>query len=500
MGIALAQGTFTIVRPLDGSTVRETVKVRVPKNSIPENGYLGVVVNGKFLEAVMPDVEGDNYVYDLDSKARGLQDGPLNIEMILYQDMGEGRKPQVLNRSSVRVNLDNHTSIAVGEQGRKLRYKFNPGSQWIYRIKESVSMGQVTQAQAQLGSHAYETVLKDEEQRLLYAIDNAYSGDDGKEGLVRMQPLPDKGKDFTFATLTGQTEPTLVYDYQMQPLYMRITDTGREIFGSWPSYFPMDGTAGDSSVTDVASVLPLPVLPTGAKKPGDIWQGTFMLPAVNPGDKDNIQKLAQALPGKATFEGVEWQHGIPCAKIRTQVAVGPKDLKDVTNLGLSEGQASSVSLESLVWLALDRGVLVRQEMILTQESIVDVPVNTGVSGGTGFGGTGFPGGGPPGAPGRGGIGGKGAGGGADVSDLNRPGLPSFDLDPRVDDNGNVSLFQQRPGRPGGGRPGAPPGAFGPPPGTGLPGKGGATGGGATGQAMQKQIVRLSATIVMELED
>ncbi|MBX3111968.1 MAG: hypothetical protein KF857_08160 [Fimbriimonadaceae bacterium] len=501
MGMAMAQGTFTIRRPLDGSTVRETVKVRVPKNSIPESGYLGVVVNGKFLEAVMPEEEGQDYVYDLDTKARGIPDGPMNIELVLYQDMGEGRKPQVLNRSSVRVTLDNHTSIAVSEEGRRLRYKFKPGSEWVYNIKEQVSYAQVTQAQAALGSRPFETVLRDEDLRLLFAVDNSYSDSDGKEGLIRMQPLPTKGKDYAMLTVRGDAEPRKVMDYEMQPVYMRITDTGREVFGSMPTYFPMEGTAGEAYRIDLFALLPLPVLPTKAVKPGDVWQGTFLLGAYDLDKINEIDKLTQALPGRATFEGVEWQHGIPCAKLRTQVAVGAKDLKDVSNLGLQQGQANSVKVESLVWLAMDRGLVIRQELNVTQESLVEVAVSSGVGGGTGFGG---PSGGPAGLSGAGGAGRGGKGGFGDgAADINRPDLPNFFLDPRIDENGQIHMFQQGPGRPPGagfpgmqGKGGGAPGRPGAPGGTGFPG--GATGGGG-GQATQKQIIRVNASIIMELE-
>ena len=82
-GAALAQGTFTIRRPVEGSTVREIVTLRIPKNSIPEGGYLGILVNGKFLEAVAPSVDGNDYIYKLDTKRRGIADGTVNIEAVL---------------------------------------------------------------------------------------------------------------------------------------------------------------------------------------------------------------------------------------------------------------------------------------------------------------------------------------------------------------------------------------------------------------------------------
>ena len=129
-GSVLAQGTFTSRRPVDGATVREDVAVRIPRGSIPTDGdnvigYIGVYINGKFIEAVLPPIEGDDYVYRLKSKERGIPDGDLEIEVVLFMDFAD--RAEIVERSSVRVTLDNYTSINVPEDGFKLRYKFVQG-------------------------------------------------------------------------------------------------------------------------------------------------------------------------------------------------------------------------------------------------------------------------------------------------------------------------------------------------------------------------------------
>src|SRR5690242_9699237 len=45
---AVAQAPFTIVRPADGSKVREKVHILIPKSSIPPGGYIGLFLNHKF--------------------------------------------------------------------------------------------------------------------------------------------------------------------------------------------------------------------------------------------------------------------------------------------------------------------------------------------------------------------------------------------------------------------------------------------------------------------
>ncbi|MBI3721090.1 MAG: hypothetical protein HY248_00930, partial [Fimbriimonas ginsengisoli] len=85
-GFAIAQAPFTIVRPTDGSKVREKVRILFPKDSVPRGGYVGVFLNNRFSEALVPDPKGKFYEYLLDTKARKVKDGPLKIELVLYVD------------------------------------------------------------------------------------------------------------------------------------------------------------------------------------------------------------------------------------------------------------------------------------------------------------------------------------------------------------------------------------------------------------------------------
>src|ERR1700690_3592775 len=68
-GLALAQAPFTIVRPADGSKVRERVHFTIPVNSVPAGGYIGIFTtitgnDGKsvrrFVEAVVPRFPSKN--------------------------------------------------------------------------------------------------------------------------------------------------------------------------------------------------------------------------------------------------------------------------------------------------------------------------------------------------------------------------------------------------------------------------------------------------------
>jgi len=491
---AFAQGTFTIRRPADGSKVREVVSVRIPKNSIPEGGYLGILVNGKFLEAVVPDVEGDDYVYKLDTKKRRLADGPLSIEAVLYL-YREGA-PMVLNRSSVNVTLDNSTSInASRPDGFSLRYKFTPGREYIYNRRETSTIALISQAQAQLGSRAAEIELGEENIRYLIAHENVYKTPSGTEGLIRMQALPDKGKDSAMLITVGETEPKKFMDYEMHPIFMRVTDTGREVFTSFPIYFPLEGTAGEGARTDLFAMFPMAIMPAQKKEVGDKWQAAIPQGELDLENRDTRDKYLINLPGSATLEGVEWEQGIPCAKIRSELALGARDLKNFGNFNGVEGEAQNVKLESVQWFAIDRGILIKEEVRYTFEVLVEVApqgAGGGNSGGpTGGESAGGAGGrrGPAGSTGAGGAGGEPGG---DVGGrINKPGgvAPfSFVSDP-LDDLMNQKTLRRLLQEGVGSGPGGP---------TGF-GGGDGRGTGSTGSVPVKMIMRRTSSYTTTLE-
>ncbi len=499
-----AQGTFTIRRPVDGSTVRETVKVRIPKNSIPDGGYIGIYVNGKFLEATLPEIEGDDYVYNLDTQARKLDDGPTKIECVLFADVNG--KAQVVNRSSVNVTVDNHTSIKVPEDGFKLRYKWSPGTEHVYDFSFNEDVGMISQAQAAIGGRAPTVSSNEMKLRILYATDNAYKTGDGTDGLLRIQILPDKGKDYAMALVPGEDEPRKLTDDDFVPFFMRVTDVGREVFSSLPVYFGIEGQTGAAPAVRYWPTLPLPVLPTKLVKPGgDPWQSSFLFTNVDATTAAEKDKFMFATPARGEFQGVTWYRDMPCAIIKTVVAVGPDLLKNAKDLNQVKGDASNVKLEGTIYFALDRGVVARMEVDLTQESLVDTgPTNQG--GGASGGSTGGPSAGPTGGPSRAGTS-LGGGGSAASGKLFIPGIGQYDFQPGLDSDGNLTFFQARGQR--GGRGGAMPGGGAQLGGGAQPGGGttGAQPGGRFGTGRgesgptgnRKMVLRFRMSYVAELE-
>jgi hypothetical protein len=406
--LALAQAPFTIVRPADGSRVRETVRIQIPRNSIPSGGYVGIFVGGKFVEALVPPLRGQFYEYALDTKGRNLPDGKVNLEVVLYVDFND--QPRIVDRSSVEVTIANRANIPVPENGLQLRYRWRPGTELVYVMEQRMSISAITEAQARLGGRAAELPIEGETVRLLYAVDNAYGNGDG---LLRLQALPLKGKDYAILTTTESTEPKKYMDFQMHPVYMRVSSTGNEVFGSIPRYFPLEGTAAESFRTDLFAVMPLPTLPARPVRPGDAWAGRFLWSDYDLEKVPETNSVSKPFPARGELLGLEWEMGFPCAKIRYSIAEGTTSEEGMKLRAMgSDFSDDKVSLEETVWFALDRGIVVK----VVRDMTIDRRQTTqAAAGGPGAGG---PSGGPAGPTG---VTGAGGGGGGQATGVDRQG-------------------------------------------------------------------------------
>lgn len=471
---ALAQQTsFTIVRPADGSKVRENIRLLFPKQSIPETGYVGIYIGGKFVEAVVPAPSANYRYYDIDTKARGIQDGPLTIEAVLFVQFNEGTR--IVDRSSIQVMVGNSDNITVPTGGFDLAYRFRPGTKWVYNLTQRVAISNLSEAMSRTASRQSLLAGADSENiRLLYAVDDAYAGGDG---LVRIQAMPEKGKRTLSLTTEDAENARTFQDYQVHPIYMRLDRTGREIFGSVPRYFPLDGTAGEGFRTDLFVPYPLPALPKRRVNVGEPYdQGVVQL-----GDLD-LEKIAETktvvspIDVRGDVVGVEWQSGHPCVRLRHSFQMNqPRAANDRSRI------RNAQSIEEDIWFSLDLGTVIKMVRTYTIDARVAVAPSGGAAGGGG-GGTVTTGG--PTASGAGG----GAGGGRGAV-----------VDWFLPDNGSKGFKQFGGDAPrAGGAGGAGGGQAGGPTFAGA-GAGGAAGGRTGGGGGTTRIMRIMVEQVFELE-
>lgn len=506
----MAQAPFTIVRPLDGAHVRETIKILIPKGSIPENGYIGVFIDGKFIEAVRPPVVGKYFEYDLDTHARGIEDSPAGkpykLEVVLFTTYND--QPRIVDRSSVDVYVANKSSIPVPNSGFQLRYKWTPGTDMVYDFSARVLVDAISEDQEKLGGRPAELEnVVPITTRLMYAVDRQFPDADGKvradsDGLVRIQLVPDKGKDYVVVPIEGNDQPEKHYDVDLAPIYMRLTTTGRQIWGTVPELSNSSFLPGHGVEESLFADLPLPTLPVNKVRPGDSWRSRFQDGV--PNFLDNIQErnnLVATFPARGEFVGVEWEMGHPCAVLKDTIAASESSDQEKAIEKETGIAPRKIKEEETLWFSLDTHKVLRMDRNIEIDTVGSAAAYGFASGGGGGPAAGGPGQGMPGmGPGRGpGMGpGMGPGRGGPPPGYGGPGAPGGGGRDRDDLYPPNNFMQKGGGRFPGMGPGGPGG--GPPPGfggRGMPGQGMPGEGGGATQA--NSIVRLTVTETRILE-
>jgi len=502
-----AQANFNITRPYENERIKEKVSIRFPVGSLPKNGYVGIYLNGKLIEATRPNyvkpmkngkVSGRPYLeYVLDAKGRGIPDTEAGktdeLKAVLFDEVGE--TPRQRADASVRIVIDKNYGIKVPTSGVRLRYRWNLGQELIYRLDQRQVVSTITESQRQAGGRAAEFPQEGETIRMLYAVDKVTPrNQNGPLALVRMQPLPSKGKDYADLTTSSDTSAKRYYDYEMAPIYMEVTETGIQKWGAIPFYLPFGGTSGSANRLDLFAAFPLPTLPQKAIQVGDSWQSRFQTGVLDLEKLYEVTSVVRTYPARGEFVGVEWEQGRPCAKLRNVIDVGARSLEGSKASSLGDAK---VSLNETVWFDMDS----RRVLKAIREETIEVKTDSANLGGLGFGsgggsassgapasGGGRPGG-PGGPPSGGGFpGGPGGGKGGQDQDS---------IVPDVRGDGSIVIRQARPG--GAGRPGAP-GQFGPGgPGQFGPGGPGFGGGGNAPQVQQQSFVQIRSLRIFTLE-
>jgi hypothetical protein len=344
--LVLAQAPFTIVRPADGAKVRETVHVLIPKNSVPKTGYVGFFLDGKFMEAVVPNLSGRYYEYVVNTKKEDIEDGKHSLEAVLYVDYSD--EPRIVDRSSVTLSVQNHANIPIPKNGFQLAYHFNEGSSLRYLVLQRVAKNQVSVNAAALGLGGGDMPLDYEKIRMNYAFENSF---DNGDGLIRMQAEPPKNKKTFMFTPDGETDPKLISAETMAPIYMKVTNRGFEVFGSVPQFIPFETIKNTGQGTFYAD-WPLPTLPTNNVKPGDVWPTRFQVGRRNVGGLTGATTVITAFPARGEFADLEWESGHPCAKIVNSITFGGKPQA-------GGGNSPRVSLEETLWYALDKKQVIK---------------------------------------------------------------------------------------------------------------------------------------------
>jgi hypothetical protein len=290
---AMAVSMVPIYRPVDGSTVREVVKILVPASSVPANGYVIYNIDGHFKAAQAQATENQEYyVYEWDTKAldpdtslpmnrRECRDGEHSVSVVVCDSHGRSAGES----KPVTVFVKNQLSASdLPGQGIRLRYHHKVGSATKYRFKWKIDLDNVS-GNTDLGLlvgnglEGSEGVIE----RSTEAVES-----DG-QALVRDQ-LADSIMTYQNGILVPSAAETTKSSYTREDSLGRATEV--------KTFEPGDPVG-----------VVLPTLPWQRVKIGDEWtSGQEVL-------WDALTRQSVKMKTDCTFEGIEWQNGYRCAKL-----------------------------------------------------------------------------------------------------------------------------------------------------------------------------------------
>ncbi len=294
---AYGQGAMRIARPVDGATVREVVNILVPASAVPEGGFITCIVDGRYQCATSTESDdGRYYVYRWNTKAvevssetgevKGRPKDGKHVIVVQAYSGSDGKK--IGSPAQVTVYVKNDASADMPSNGLKLRYKNKPGTAAQYHFKYMENIKSVEGATG-----------------LAKAIGDSVEGAEG--AVTRMI----EDKVYGDSVLVRQKLSKVL------SFYYAGTEVPKPDLAIKSEYHVEDSTGHvtyvmPSSSPGIPIGVDLPILPGKAVKIGDSWVEPMKI------FKYAITGEAAKLNATSTLEGLEWEGGQPCAKIKTQ--------------------------------------------------------------------------------------------------------------------------------------------------------------------------------------
>lgn len=347
--LALAQGTpFSILRPADGAIVRERVRIEVPRASIPQGGYIGIYIDGRFQTSLAPRQDDKEprlrYIWDTKvpivdpstQKSEPIQDGEHTITVVLYDPDG-----RAIDRSEVQVQVANREGIGLPAIGTRLQYRFRLGENVNYKQRDEVIL-----LAGQTGAEITGGVTGEQ---VAYEADTFFN----------LFVYDIRGNDFIIRQRANK-QNVLAYN---QPVYT----LGEEMFRAVFQFITPLGNVTYQNVDTtndpyVFRVMVLPILPELRVKPGDTWSSWahILLP-------DMPVERARKVLAQSKLEGVEWEGGYPTVRVSQTYEGTLSGTLEFSNYVLENPK---VKLNRTLWFAFNAGRLVRSETTVEIEGQV----------------------------------------------------------------------------------------------------------------------------------
>lgn len=341
--MALAQGDIQIGRPLDGATVRETVNILVPAASVPKGGFVSYSVDGQFKTASYEQTaDKANYVFRWDSKEID-PDTNLKMEQRLPHDGKRIISVQAYDKNGIKsgkskqitIYVKNNASADMPASGLKLEYRYIPGASARYKIHSAITVKSIqgdTSVASKLG------IIGGKEFVFKRTVEDIVSRN---TAMIR-QRFDGNVTDLNGGTPVIDTSIVPKSSYRIEDAHGNVSSVIH-----WPS-------SGKIVTVD------MPKLPVKRIKIGDTW--TLKQRIL----RDPLSEDSAGFSTVNTLEGLEWEGGYPCAKIKTSFT-GSVKIPDTTLVK----DDLTVTGETITYFAYRIGKMITSTTTATAELTVD---------------------------------------------------------------------------------------------------------------------------------
>lgn len=277
---------FRIFEPADGSEVRDRVTVSVPAATIPEGGFVTFFVDGRFIVGSAPAPNSEVLSFHWNTKdplpgsekvdARLVKDGAHVLLVHLHDASG-----QTTQTSQVRVNVRNTIRASeIAAEGVLLRYQFAENQDLEYLQRYSCEVTAPGSQKKQHKGEIHSSILFEEK------LEQGSFALLGKFGKARVDDANLSSRDLAAKWGVGRS---VRFELDPQGMMQLTSKKGRPL------------------VEVVQQLVPFP---NDKVKPGQSWESSVVL-------AEALKNRNVVTPAKHTLEGLEWQSGHECVRIRT---------------------------------------------------------------------------------------------------------------------------------------------------------------------------------------
>ncbi len=357
---------FTIRRPLDGATVREKVRVEIPRGSIKEGAFVAFFIDDKFVVAQAP--EGDSkpkppmrgggsimsapprkgpdlskqpFTYVWDTKSTKTSDGEHKMRAVLFEPAPGTTGMNEAGSAEVKVTVANR--IGDGPTTLQLRYKYREGESLDYARNSSAKLKGGEQEGA---NGTGDTELGAVRSKITLGIEDSRPNED--VSLVR-------NKLTSLHILTNGTEITATPEQLSESMYQEIDSRGKVSYETGA----LTGFAEyANNGIPVDNVVGLPLLPQDPVAVGETWTQANQRLEI-PGVPVALQPRVAIV---SKLEALEWEAGRPSAKIRQSYE---GELPEPVRVGGMLITTPTVAYEKVIYFAYKSGIILRTTRTLT---------------------------------------------------------------------------------------------------------------------------------------